>query len=425
MLAYVFDQTAEHDKARDEWTRALEIDPKSEQALEGLSGELLGEKDYIGVVKLLQSAARNEKLDIDLAQALGLLNHLDDAKAVLADGLSENPNSVGLASAMTVVLVKQLRYQEAINLLQHTVDANPGSQEAEVELFRLLVLTNHINQARPMAPKLLAERPGDPQVLYLAGIVERTMGDYTAAKAHLEQAVSLEPDFFNSRYNLGMVLVFLKEWQAAAVELNKAIELGAIEPQVHFELAKAYHGLGQDDKAGEQMKQYQELKKSEEAGLEAAESAGQGDKDLAAGDVKEAIVHYREACDAAPDNADYKFQLSIALHKAGDTDGERAALEQAVKLNPDLAGAQRELGYLLSRSGDRAEAIQHFRMAVKAQPEWTEAWINLAAALAEAGQFAEAREAAGTALKLEPANAQARELSDELARDPAASHQNP
>jgi Flp pilus assembly protein TadD len=64
-------------------------------------------------------------------------------------------------------------------------------------------------------------------------------------------------------------------------------------------------------------------------------------------------------------------------------------------------------------------------MAVKAQPEWTDAWINLAAALAEAGQFAEAREAAGTALKLEPANAQAKELSDELARDPAAAHQNP
>jgi Flp pilus assembly protein TadD len=173
------------------------------------------------------------------------------------------------------------------------------------------------------------------------------------------------------------------------------------------------------------MKQYQQLKKAEEASLEAASSAAQGDADLAADKVKEAIAHYREASQGEADNANYKFKLAIALHRAGDTEGERAQLEEAIKLNPELAGAQKQLAYLLARSGDADGAIKHYRMAVHAAPAWVEAWINLAGELAEAGQFADARDAVATALRLDPGNAEARKLSDQLARDPAAQPTNP
>ena len=135
MLAHLYDQAAQHDKAEEQWKQALGLDPKSVPALEGLSAELLARQDYIDVVALLQNAPRTERLAINLAQALGVLNYLDDADKVLTEALQASPGSVPLASAMTVVLVKQLRYQDAIDLLQQTVQKNPGNQEAEVELF--------------------------------------------------------------------------------------------------------------------------------------------------------------------------------------------------------------------------------------------------------------------------------------------------
>jgi tetratricopeptide (TPR) repeat protein len=425
ILAHVFDKQEDHDKAIEQWRQALDIDPNSIPALEGMSANLLAKEDYVGVVTLLKDAPRTEKLAINLSQALGVLNFLNEAKQVLTDAMTLSPNSVPLASAMTVVLVKQLRYQEAINLLQQTVDANPGNLDAELQLFRLLVLTNHINQARPMGPKLLAARPHDPEVLYLNGIVERIMGDYPQAKAHLEEAVASAPNFFNSRYNLGMVLVFLHEWPEAAEQLQKAIALGAIEPQVHFELAKAYRGLGQDDKAQQEMTRYQTLKKDDETALEASESAAQGDKDLSEGKVKDAIDEYRAAAEGQPGNAEYKFKLALALNAAGDMAAERTALEEAVNLNPKLPAAQKQLGFVLSRSGDVHGAIEHFRLAVQASPAWVDAWINLAGELAEAGQFSEARSAVANAIRLDPANPQARELSDQLARDPSAQLSHP
>ena len=425
VLAYVLDQTGKRQEAEEQWRKALALDPKSAMALEGLTADLLARKDYQGVILLLQDAPRTETLNIRLAQALGRLNMINPAYQVLQEALKASPNSVRLASAMTAVVIKMGRNQEAIDLLQHAVDTNPGNQEAQVELFRLLVLTNHITQAQPMGPKMLELHPKDPEVLYLNGIIFRSVGDYPKAKTLLEQAVAIDPNFFNSRYNLGMVLVFLKEWQEAKEQLEKAIELGAPEPQVHFELAKALRGLGDNDRALAEMQTYQRLKKEEEAGMEASNAAIEGDKALEAGKVQEALTHYREAAEGEPDNAQYKYKLSVALHQSGDAEGERAQLEAAVKLDPKFAAAQSQLGYLLSRSGDTAGAIDHFKLAVHAAPEWVEAWINLAAQLAIGGQYTDARKAVDTALRLDPGNAQARKLSDRLAQDPAAQQAHP
>ena len=401
MLAYVYDQMGKHAEAEEQWRQALAIDPKSTQALEGLSLDMRARQDYKGIVLLLRSAPHTEQLAIYLSQALGNLDYLDEARTVLEQALNASPKSVPLASALTVVLVKQLRYQDAINLLQHTVEANPGNQEAELQLFRVLVLTNHINLARPIGPKLMAQRPHDPEVLYLNGIVHRMMGEYPQAKVLLEQAVAIDPNFFNSRYNLGMTLVFLKEWPEAKEQLERAIALGAPEPQVHFELAKALRGLGENDQALKEMQQYQQLKKEQEAELEASSVSVQGDKALADGKLQDAIADYRQAVEGQPDDAAYLYKLALALHQAGDTDGERAQLEQAVQLNPKLAGAQNELGYLLSRSGDSAGAIQHFRIAVHAAPGYVDAWINLSAEFAMAGNSEKRAKRSAMALRLD------------------------
>jgi tetratricopeptide (TPR) repeat protein len=425
LLGLLYDQSGHHTEAEEQWKQALAIDPKSEPALDGLSAELLARQDYIGVITLLKDAPRTEKLTINLSKALGLLDYLDEASRVLTEALKESPKSVPLASALTVVLVKQRQYQDAINLLQQTVQQNPGNQEAEVQLFRVLVLTNHITLARPIGPKLLAQRPHDPELLYLNGIIDRSVGDYALAKTRLEESVARDPNFPNSRYDLGLVLVYLHEWQEGKQQLEKALELGAIEPQVHFELSKALHGLGENDRATAEIEQYQDLRKAEEQNLEAVLSSSQAGAALAAGKVDEAIGHYREAIAGDPKNAIYRYQLSIALNQAGDVQGEKAQLEEAVKLNPKLPGAQNALGYLLSRGGDADGATEHFRMAVQAAPAWVQAWINLAASLAVQAHFDQAREAAATALRLDPENPQARKLSDRLAQEPAAQQAQP
>lgn len=425
VLAFVLEQTGKRQEAEQQWHEALAIDPTSTIALEGLSHDLLDRNAYIDVVVLLRSAPRTEKLTINLARALGNMNMLDEARDALTEALSAHPSSLPLSSALIVVLVKQVRYEEAIKLAQHIADVNPANSDAVVQLFRILVLTNHINAARPIGPKLLAARPHDPEVLYLNGIVLRAVGDYPGAKNLLEKSVATDPSSPNSHYELGMVDVFLKEWAPARQELEKAIAMGAKEPQAHYQLALALRGLGESDLARKEFSAYEQQKASDEANLEASMKAAQADDELKNDKVQDAIGHYKEAVAAKPDNANYKYKLALALHQTGDVDGERAQLEQAVQLDPNLAGAQSELGYLLSRGGNSSGAIEHFRLAVQAAPGYVDAWINLAAELAMAGQFPEARDAIAMALRLEPENERAQKLNDRLSHDSAAQQAHP
>jgi tetratricopeptide (TPR) repeat protein len=420
LLASLQAQAGHHQEAEEQWRQVLAIDPVNIPALEGLSNDLLARRDFAAVIALLGKAPRTERLAINLSRALGTLDYLDDAAKVLSEAMELSPRSINLANAMTVVLVKHRQYGLAIDLLQVTADEHPNDIGAQVELLRILVVTNHFDRARPLAAKLLPLRPHDPQVLYLCGTVDHAVGDNDKAKAHLEEAVALEPNFFNSRYNLGMVLALLHEWKEAKENLEKAIELDMPGPEVHFELATVLHSLGENDRANQEMQLFQQIKKSDEIALEAGSASAQGDKDLRDGKIHDAVSHYREATETAPTVAAYKFKLSVALDQAGDLAGERAQLEEAVRLDPKLAGAQNSLGYLLSRTGDVDGAVEHLRMAVEAAPAWTEAWINLAAELAVASRFPEARAAVAKALALDPGNAQARELSDQLARDEAA-----
>lgn len=425
MLGYLYDRAGQPEKAEEQWRQALQIDSHSEQALEGLSGDLLSAGKYAEVIALLRNAPRTEKLALNLSQAMGKLDYLDDAAKVLTEAMQQSPQSLDLAKAMTVVLVNLHHYEEAIALVQSTADKHPDNVSAQIELFQILVLTNHFDRARPMAPKLLAVRPHDPQVLYLCGMVARALGNNDRAKALLEESVALDPNFFYSRYNLGMILVILHEWKEAKENLEKAIELNVPVPEVHFELAKALKGLGESDRAMQEMKLYQDEKKSDESALEAATAAAQGDKDIEAGKLQDAALQYRQAIEDAPKTAAYRYKLSIALQKAGDDPGARAQLEEAVRLDPKLAGAQDALGFVLAQAGDADGAIEHFRLAVQAAPAWTEAWINLAGELAAGAHFSEARDAVAKALELEPENAQARELRDQLSRDPAAQQAHP
>lgn len=423
LLASVLDALGRHAEAETEWRKSLSIDPKSEQALDGLSADMMARKDYAGTVQLLESAPRTEKLTIRMAQALGLLNYYDEAGKVLLQAMQEHKDSLPLADAMVVVLVKQAKYEEAINLFQYMTKKHPGNLDAELQLFRLLVLTNHIEQALPIGPKLLAARPHDPDVLYLNGVVQRMMGNYPQAKTYLEEAVALEPNFFASRYNLGMVLVFLKQWQLAKEQLQKAIELGTPQPEVHFELSKALRGLGDTQSAMREIQIYQQQKKTADAVGQAAASARQADANADAGKLDDAIREYQDAIQAKPDVALYHYKFALALQRKGDEAGGRRELEEAVRLDPKLPGAQNALGIVLSRAGEADAAVEHFRLAVEGAPEWTEAWINLAAQLAMTRHFAEAKQAVARALALDPANAEARELSQQLAKDPAAQNQ--
>ena len=414
-LAAVLEQLQRKAEAKAEWQRALEIDPNSVDALHGMSRHFLADGDYDSTITLLRPAPHNEVLTLDLAEAYAKAGLLKDADDLLSQALVERSGSLPLLSALTTVEVNEGLRETALHRAKQFADTHPGNAEAQKLYLRNLLANNDTSDAFPVARKLLTAAAQDPYLLYVMGVMERQNGDYTAARSHLQQALALEPDDYNSHYNLGLALVKLDEPRAAKEHFEKALALGSPDPEVHVELATVLKKLGENEAAQKQLELYREASQAQSNQSVAQAKATLAEKELASGDPRKAAALYREAVEATPKDALMNYKLSVALDKAGDAAGEHEALEKAVEIDPDMAIAQNQLGYLDSRGGDVAAAEKHFREAVRAAPAYTEAWINLAATLGMESKFQEAQQAIDSALKLEPKNSEALQLRQDLA----------
>jgi Flp pilus assembly protein TadD len=422
MLGAALSSLGRDNEALPEWEAALKIDPTSKKALDGLATALMAAGDYESVIGRLRSAPRNENLTLDLAGAYVKLGLFDEGARVLTEGLKAYPSSNDLTRALVTLYFQEGRTGEGLAEAERLARLKPHDIEAQRIYLRTLVITGkNFEIAAPLSRKLLALVPNDPEILAESGFLERMAGDYLAARKHLEEAVILLPNNPMSRFNLGVVLAELQDAAGAREQLEKAVELGATEPQVRFELAKVLQMLGETDKAQQQLKLYQQKTKEEADRSLASLKSTEAVQALKAGDNRKAADLYREACAAQPYNAGYAYRLALVLGQLGDIEGERTALEQAIKADANFVVAQYDLGRLDFRAGSYAAAERQFRLTVKAVPGKAEAWIALAATLGAELRVQEARDALANALKLEPNNAAALDLGKKLA---AAQDQN-
>lgn len=413
-----FNENHQADCAIEAFQSALKIDPASKAALDGLSKAQIAAGKFGDVIRRLRAAPLDENLTLDLAAAYRKTEMFDDAARVLTEGLKRYPNSDGLTAALVSLYVHQSHYAAAQAMSEEIARQKPGDIEAQRIYLRTLVIIEDYDAATPLGRKLLAQAPRDADLLNLNGFLERKAGDYQAARKHLEEAVALNPNDYNSRMNLGLVLAQLKDAAGARVQLEKAVELGVSEPQVHFELSKVLRTLGETAEAQRQLTLFEQKLKEESDQALAVLKATQAAEAAKARDNRKAADLYREACAAQPGNAVLEYRLALVLDDLGDGLGERAALEQSIKIDSHFVLAHYALGYLEFQGGDHSAAEEQFRLVVADTPDNAQAWVSLGAVLATESKFQEARDAVAKALKLEPDNAGALGLSRQLASAP-------
>ena len=127
-----------------------------------------------------------------------------------------------------------------------------------------------------------------------------------------------------------------------------------------------------------------------------------GDALLSDGRLDEAILRYREAVEADPDNAEANNSLGYGLLSAGLPRAAVAPLRRAMELQPDVAEAHNNLALALFQAGRAREALRPLRQAIELRPEYAEAHYNLAHALSSTAQPRAAVAAFREALRIDP-----------------------
>lgn len=448
-LGTALERLNRHAEADVQWRAALDSDPNSTMALEHLSDDLLAGQQYASAIALLQPSANAGALALQLALNLSTAyahtGMVDQAIAILSAALHADPSSVPLLSSLGDSLLFENRSSEAVQILAKAAAQNPEDLAIQVQYARVMTIAQD-PKAEPLARSLLASHPSSPELLFLNGVLCQQSGQYPEARRFLERFLGTHPGDAPARYRLGVVLAALKQNAEAKLQLEKAIALGLDTPEAHFELANVLRSMGERDAAEQQLALYRQAGESQAnraqltreldpqllpenltpamqaARAQAAAKAESGARAEATGDLQQAIADYRDAVSLDSQEPLLDYKLAMALDKSGDRAGERAALEQAIRIDPRMPRAQNQLGYLDSRDGNAGPAIEHFRLAVQAYPGYTTAWMNLAAALCLESRWQEARDALNHVLELDPNNAAAKDLMQRL-ETPQPAHQ--
>lgn len=215
--------------------------------------------------KAVESDPRVEAFVFDLGQMQLRRGDFAGAFATFDHGRQRFPASAQIELAYGVAAYGQRRFTEAIDSFLRVTRLDPAVEQPYVFLGRIL------DQAGDRLPRILAAyaawekaepRNHLPPCLYAKALGAAGV-DPAKIEAELRRSIQLNDRYWESHFELGVLLVKKREWQAAAAELTRSIQLNPKNAPAHFQLARVYDKLGRPEQAQAERAEHQRLTAAE------------------------------------------------------------------------------------------------------------------------------------------------------------------
>jgi tetratricopeptide (TPR) repeat protein len=343
------------------------------------------------------------------------------------------------------------QYGVLMAAMEKSTGSSPGLGAAYGEMGKLLMAAEFSGEAEPCYLNAQALAPGDPRWPYYLGHLYRARGDTARAAALFERTLTLRPDdvpalvwlgetsldqgrldqamsafsraltlqprLVAARVGLGRVDLARRDYAGAVEQFESALALDRRASIVHYPLALAYRALGKVDEAEAHLRQRGEIeigppdplmRDLNESLNSAAIFEARGDRAIAAGDFKAAVVAFQRGVELAPDRLVIRHKMATALSLTGDVRGAVSQFQEVLRRSPDFAGSHYSLAVLLLSNGQLDQAIERLAAAVHYDPTYLEARVQLANALRQRGRVEESVREYAEAIKMDPRVGEAR-----------------
>jgi tetratricopeptide (TPR) repeat protein len=179
--------------------------------------------------------------------------------------------------------------------------------------------------------------PRNPALLNKLGLSELKVGDRSPAKKHFKQALKYDPRNVSALNNLGALACLDKKYREAVKYLKQALELDESSAPAHLNMAEAWMGLEQIDRAMTEYARALEL-----------------DADI----LSESSTGISARVSTPEQRARVNFLIAKAYAKRGNVDGALEYLQRAKDGHfPELAQVYKDQEFAVLWTDPRLEKI--------------------------------------------------------------------
>jgi protein O-GlcNAc transferase len=353
-----------------------------------------------------------QRAPVEEAWALLAKGQRQPAIALLHRIIGDNPRDADARLLLGSVLQEEGDRAESIAQLTEAVRLRPRSAEAQNALGEAFNAFGDAKSARAPFEKAVSLDPKFAQARVNLGLILLQGGEKEAAGVQLDRAIELfghTADAAYAHYLRAKICSDKSEVDKAAAHLQEAVSLRPDFAEAWSDLGEARKTLLDDDGA---------LAAFEKAvALDAGDAVAQtrlGEEYLSREKAHLAVAHLQEAVRLDPDNQSTLYNLQAALREDGQTTQAVAIKQKLVELlrkkdsddQKSVTALQlNSQGVDLEKAGDLHGAVEKYRAALDLYPEHAGVRVNYAIALLRLGQWSQGLGELREAVRRDPGNA--------------------
>jgi Flp pilus assembly protein TadD len=241
----------------------------------------------------------------------------------------------------------------------------------------------------PRGPAAVALPPANPIAVgkMVQGVQAAKDGQRDRAVTLLREAIAIDANLWEARYDLGVVLATSGDLAGAEEQLAAAAKLASDSQEDAVALAETRRRRGEQKLAAEGLADFvQGHPNAVDARTMYVASLRES------GQIDKAIAEAREVLVRKPADATALAELALSHLAKGEKEAAALLAKQALDSNPNSAVAHRATGLLDLANGDDAEAFAEFRKASLSDPRDTTSRLNMGVVLLKAGAYPKAEE---------------------------------
>ena len=259
-------------EAADSWEETpAPPEEETEPVADAIAGQPWPDYEYEDAEQMYNAPPMDEEEEeeeapeVSLDEVLSLIQagQVQEGLALIAQAVENRAEDTYLRYHYALLLAQHRQdYAAAKRELQPVIAAEPENQNALFLQGELEELLQDFASARESYLRLIELNPGFPDVAYRLGMIiaGHFPGEAEEAGRCFKQAGKLDPSNADAFYQYGLLMAesFGKPKKAIKY-FKRAIEASPLHPFAHYDLALAYHQLGERDLALEAYRQATEV----------------------------------------------------------------------------------------------------------------------------------------------------------------------